>query len=117
MAPTSTRTRTKWSKLEERKQQKSMASCGHATATATSSGTQELGNKSNEDGNEEDICSSGCSTPKAKRFKIPEILTCPPAPKKRKVMPKCSSNRTPIAFFASPDIELFFFTALENVSV
>ncbi|KAF5725477.1 hypothetical protein HS088_TW23G00199 [Tripterygium wilfordii] len=59
-----------------------------------------------------------CSTPKADRFRIPEIDTCPPAPKKQRVMTNCSSlQRTPIAFFAPPDIELFFFVALGNVSV
>ncbi|KAF5748746.1 hypothetical protein HS088_TW04G00704 [Tripterygium wilfordii] len=59
-----------------------------------------------------------CSTPKAERFRIPEIDTCPPAPKKQRVMTNCSSlQRTPIAFFAPPDIELFFFFALGNVSV
>jgi len=64
--------------------------------------------------------SSGCSTPKAKRFRIPKVLTCPPAPKKRRVTPPsaCSSiNRSPISLFSSPDIELFFFSALNNVSV
>jgi hypothetical protein len=64
--------------------------------------------------------SSGCCTPKAKRFRIPKMLTCPPAPKKRKVNPSeacLSINRSPIALFSSPDIELFFFSALKNVSV
>ncbi|XP_054796900.1 cyclin-dependent protein kinase inhibitor SMR9-like [Prosopis cineraria] len=64
---------------------------------------------------EEDICSSGCSTPKAERFKIPEILSCPPAPKKTRVIQNYSSIRSPIAFFSSPDIELFF-SSLRNVS-
>ncbi|KAM7497163.1 hypothetical protein LguiA_021577 [Lonicera macranthoides] len=58
----------------------------------------------------------GCSTPKAKRFQIPEILMCPPAPmKKRKVVSNCLSRRTPIAFFAPPDLELFFFFALRDI--
>ncbi|XP_059668912.1 cyclin-dependent protein kinase inhibitor SMR9-like [Cornus florida] len=60
--------------------------------------------------------SPGCSTPKAQRFRIPEILTCPPAPKKRRIVSNCSLQRTPIAFFAPPDIELFFFFALRDVS-
>ncbi|XLS81968.1 hypothetical protein HN51_047799 [Arachis hypogaea] len=69
---------------------------------------------------EEVISSNGCSTPKAKRFRIPEILTCPPPPKKKRVIPKFSSNKSPISLFASTtspeEIELFFFTALKNVS-
>ncbi|KAL0390812.1 UNVERIFIED_CONTAM: Cyclin-dependent protein kinase inhibitor SMR9 [Sesamum calycinum] len=60
-----------------------------------------------------EMCSSsGCSTPKAERFRIPEIKTCPPAPKKRRMVTSCSSSRTSISFFAPPDIELFFNFAL-----
>lgn len=54
----------------------------------------------------------GCCTPKAERFKIPEIKICPPAPKKQRIISNCSLQQqrpSPIAFFASPDIELFFF--------
>ncbi|XP_022731158.1 cyclin-dependent protein kinase inhibitor SMR9-like [Durio zibethinus] len=60
---------------------------------------------------------SPCSTPKAERFRIPEIDTCPPAPKKQRVLSNCSLQRTPIAFFAPPDLELFFFFALRDISV
>lgn len=65
---------------------------------------------------------SGCSTPKAQRFRIPEIVTCPPAPKKQRVVSNCSSlqrnpSSRPIAFFAPPDLELFFFFALRDISV
>ncbi|XVF04726.1 hypothetical protein REPUB_Repub05bG0109900 [Reevesia pubescens] len=67
----------------------------------------------------DDDCSttSPCSTPKAQRFRIPEIDTCPPAPKKQRVLSNCSLQRTPIAFFAPPDLELFFFFALGDISV
>lgn len=64
-----------------------------------------------------DISTSACSTPKAQRFQIPEIVTCPPAPKKQRVISNCSLRRTPIAFFAPPDLELFFFFALRDISV
>ncbi|XP_022944116.1 cyclin-dependent protein kinase inhibitor SMR13 [Cucurbita moschata] len=50
----------------------------------------------------------GCSTPKAERFRIPDILTCPPAPKKPRPSSDCSLRRSPIAFFAPPELELFF---------
>ncbi|KAL3718626.1 hypothetical protein ACJRO7_003707 [Eucalyptus globulus] len=53
-----------------------------------------------------------CSTPKGKRFRIPKIRTCPPAPMKKRVRDSNRSSslqRSPISFFASPDIELFFF--------
>ncbi|CAK9314201.1 unnamed protein product [Citrullus colocynthis] len=62
-----------------------------------------------------DDCSDidgGCSTPKAERHRIPEILTCPPAPKKPRPVSDCSFRRSPIAFFAPPELELFFFVAL-----
>ncbi|XVF19279.1 hypothetical protein REPUB_Repub11eG0096600 [Reevesia pubescens] len=61
--------------------------------------------------------SSPSSTPKAQRFRIPKINTCPPAPKKQRVLSNCSLQRTPIAFFAPPDLELFFFFALGDISV
>jgi len=117
MAPSSiTTTQIKWQKLEETKQQRSMTRpCEHATASSSS---QEQGFTNVEEDGSEGVCSSVCATPKAKRFRIPEVLTCPPAPKKRRalVIPNCSSNRSPVTFFASPDIELFFFSALRNVS-
>ncbi|GMI92357.1 hypothetical protein HRI_002905000 [Hibiscus trionum] len=59
-----------------------------------------------------------CSTPKAQRFRIPEMDACPPAPKKRRSLPsKYSLRTTPIAFFAPPDIELFFFCAFSDISL
>jgi len=64
-----------------------------------------------------EIPSSGCCTPKAQRVRIPEISTCPPAPKKQKLVSNCSLERSPIAFFAPPDLELFFFFALRDISV
>lgn len=65
----------------------------------------------------EKISGTNCSTPKAQRFRIPKIETCPPAPKKQRVMSSCRLRRRPIAFFAPPDIELFFFFALRGISV
>ncbi|KAL3850126.1 hypothetical protein ACJIZ3_012008 [Penstemon smallii] len=70
-----------------------------------------------------DSCSNiniACLTPKAKRNRIPEIQTCPPAPKKRRMVKSSSftlRRNTPIAFFASPDIELFFYLALRGIQV
>ncbi|KAL0419567.1 UNVERIFIED_CONTAM: Cyclin-dependent protein kinase inhibitor SMR9 [Sesamum radiatum] len=63
---------------------------------------------------------SACSTPKGRRYRIPEIKTCPPAPKKRRVFTAAGCNslrRTPVAFFAHPDIELFFYLALRGIPV
>ncbi|PON89166.1 hypothetical protein TorRG33x02_150290 [Trema orientale] len=63
------------------------------------------------------VSTSGCSTPKGQRFRIPEVMTCPPAPKKQRVISNCSLQRSPIAFFAPPDLELFFYFALRGISV
>ncbi|KAL5719976.1 hypothetical protein ACHQM5_012693 [Ranunculus cassubicifolius] len=53
------------------------------------------------------LMSSNCSTPNAKGNRIPKIVSCPPAPKKQRVSSLCSSLRSPIPFFAVPDVELF----------
>ncbi|CAN6811607.1 unnamed protein product, partial [Brassica oleracea] len=50
----------------------------------------------------------GCCTPKAQKSRIPEILTCPPAPKKQRVSKNCVLRRRQIVFFAPAEIELFF---------
>lgn len=60
--------------------------------------------------------SSACSTPKADRFRIPEITTCPPAPKKQRIVKSCALRRSPIAFFDPPDVQLFFCFALRGIS-
>lgn len=62
-----------------------------------------------------EISSIGCTTPKAQKYQIPEILTCPPAPKKRRILTSCTLRRTPISFFDPPDIELFFSSHLASV--
>ncbi|KAG1367028.1 hypothetical protein COCNU_13G008180 [Cocos nucifera] len=65
-----------------------------------------------------DISTSGCSTPKAQRFRIPEHLPCPQAPKKRRLTAlHCSSQTPTISFFTPPDIDLFFLFALHDISV
>ncbi|GER46048.1 cyclin-dependent protein kinase inhibitor SMR3 [Striga asiatica] len=67
--------------------------------------------------NEEVLSGCNCSTPKAERFRIPEIKTCPPAPKKRRISANCSSRRTSITFFSHPEIELLFNFALCGIPV
>ncbi|CAK8538975.1 unnamed protein product [Lathyrus sativus] len=52
-----------------------------------------------------------CSTPKGQKFRIPEISTCPPAPKKKRVLSNFSLRR---AFFAPPDLEIFLCVALQD---
>ncbi|MED6204604.1 hypothetical protein PIB30_010458 [Stylosanthes scabra] len=67
-----------------------------------------------------DVVGSRCSTPKGNKFRIPEISTCPPAPKKQRVISSSSSNcslrRSPLSFFSPPDLDLFFFMALSNTT-
>ncbi|KAJ4887042.1 hypothetical protein Rs2_26790 [Raphanus sativus] len=55
--------------------------------------------------------SGGCCTPKAYKYRIPEMLICPPAPKKQRVPQNCVLRRRQIVFFAPPEIELFFVRA------
>ncbi|KAL8489602.1 hypothetical protein ACS0TY_025496 [Phlomoides rotata] len=63
----------------------------------------------NEEGKEE-LQNAACSTPKGKRFKIPETLICPPAPKKRRLTTTTnfSFKRQRLKFFAPPELECFF---------
>ncbi|XP_057505530.1 cyclin-dependent protein kinase inhibitor SMR9-like [Actinidia eriantha] len=71
--------------------------------------------KPHEGDRSEDI--SGCSTPRAKRYRLPETLSCPPPPKKKRMAPaKCSLRTSPITFFSPPDIELFFLFAFRDIS-
>ncbi|XP_020229888.1 cyclin-dependent protein kinase inhibitor SMR13 [Cajanus cajan] len=50
-----------------------------------------------------------CSTPKGQKFRIPEPSTCPPPPKKpRLLLSNYSLRRSPLAFFAPPDLDIFF---------
>ncbi|CAL1385071.1 unnamed protein product [Linum trigynum] len=63
----------------------------------------------------------GCSTPKGKSFRIPEALSCPPAPMKAKKPPPpkfCSRVSTPaVAFFAplEEELDLFFLFAFRKI--
>ncbi|CAI0430843.1 unnamed protein product [Linum tenue] len=61
--------------------------------------------------------SSICSTPKGQRFRIPKIDSCPPAPRKKQRSNCSSLQRRPVAFFAPPDLELFFLFARRHISV
>ncbi|CAH8301873.1 unnamed protein product [Eruca vesicaria subsp. sativa] len=58
------------------------------------------------------IIANGCCTPKSKKSRIPEVLKCPPAPKKQRVAQNFALRRRQISFFAPPDVELFFVMAL-----
>ncbi|KAM6592730.1 hypothetical protein CsatA_000433 [Cannabis sativa] len=77
----------------------------------------------------DDDDNKGYCTPKGKRHRIPELLSCPPPPnkKRRLVLPNNNNNSTssscifkkrssPMAFFSSPDLEHFFFFAFRNSS-
>ncbi|KAJ4971671.1 hypothetical protein NE237_004770 [Protea cynaroides] len=111
MAPTSRR-RRRGSRTQCKKQSAVELPCSTSSSVTTS--TDETLKITDRD---KDDLISGCSTPKAQRFRIPEILSCPPAPKKRRVASNYSSPRTPISFFAPPDLELFFFFAFRDISV
>ncbi|AED94550.1 cyclin-dependent kinase inhibitor SMR3-like protein [Arabidopsis thaliana] len=55
--------------------------------------------------NEEEECST---TPTAKETKIPELLECPPAPRKRRPALKCRSNVVREFFTPPSDLETVF---------
>ncbi|CAL0307336.1 unnamed protein product [Lupinus luteus] len=59
------------------------------------------------------------STPKGQKFRIPEVSTCPPAPKKkpRILSSNCSLRRSPLQLFAPLELEIFFSIALPEVSL
>ncbi|GLT96057.1 hypothetical protein SLE2022_137060 [Rubroshorea leprosula] len=62
---------------------------------------------------EDSSVASGCSTPKGQKFRLPEMLSCPPAPMKPKFCSKRKKS-SQIAFYAPPEIELFFYSAFRN---
>lgn len=47
-----------------------------------------------------------CSTPRGKKYMIPKISTCPPAPKKRRLV--LNQSRAATKFFSHPDLDVFF---------
>ncbi|KAJ7565686.1 hypothetical protein O6H91_02G071300 [Diphasiastrum complanatum] len=49
----------------------------------------------------------GWRTPKAKAYRIPELLDCPPAPRKRRAYGRKTLPRK-TSFFNPPDFDLFF---------
>ncbi|KAK8923738.1 hypothetical protein KSP39_PZI019764 [Platanthera zijinensis] len=58
----------------------------------------------------------GFSTPRGLKFRIPEKLQCPPAPKKRRLADSGQYRSTrravpAVSFFTHPDMELFFLAA------
>ncbi|KAK9673644.1 hypothetical protein RND81_12G181000 [Saponaria officinalis] len=58
----------------------------------------------------------GCSTPKSEKYKIPAIVTCPPAPKKPKVSSSnCFLHKRPITFFVHPDLDKFFMFSSRDI--
>ncbi|MED6215951.1 hypothetical protein PIB30_003154 [Stylosanthes scabra] len=60
---------------------------------------------------------SVCLTPKGEKFRIPEISTCPPPPKKPRIITSNSSLRKSLSFFSPPDLDdLFFCLALSSSS-
>ncbi|KVH92796.1 cyclin-dependent protein kinase inhibitor SMR6-like [Cynara cardunculus var. scolymus] len=59
--------------------------------------------------NEEDdeTSNSGSTTPTSNQSRIPEVLPCPPPPRKRRPVSTCHNNGNR-EFFTSPDIDSFF---------
>ncbi|RWR72671.1 cyclin-dependent protein kinase inhibitor SMR9-like protein [Cinnamomum micranthum f. kanehirae] len=105
------RRRTHYRKrLLQSKKTKESSNEFHSISTAASTAT--------EAGLNTEIPNSICSTPKGQKFRIPELLSCPPAPKKkRRLTLGCSSQNSTVSFFRPPDLEMFFLLALHDISV
>lgn len=58
---------------------------------------------------------SPSTTPKARESRIPEILPCPPAPRKRRPNSTCHFNGV-IEFFNPPDLESVFVRHVERAN-
>ncbi|KAE9598584.1 hypothetical protein Lal_00021063 [Lupinus albus] len=118
---TETRIRTRYPRRTNFKNQQK-----HTKCKKQEMGTIFPSNMSSQDSSKEgdnevceviDVTNSVCSTPKGHNFRIPEISTCPPAPKKPRLLSlNCSMRRSSLSFFSPPDLE-HFFVALRNVSV
>ncbi|KAF9664723.1 hypothetical protein SADUNF_Sadunf16G0047800 [Salix dunnii] len=111
MAPSNTRRSTGYKRKQVVSESRDLP-CTHRITTSTS--PEESSCTIDDDQESDGDIIVGCSTPKAQRFRIPEILSCPPAPMKRRVTTKCSSKESPRVFFAPPDIELFFLFAFHK---
>ncbi|CAM8892240.1 unnamed protein product [Rhodiola kirilowii] len=141
-AVTRSRITTRSSKAKQQQQPEELATIASHTSTITNTNTtttrlisSETCSASNSPvkkysveikNEEEEVC---CwSTPKAKRFRIPEIESCPPAPKKQRggggacdddddASIKCSMRRSSIPFFTPPELADFFFrVSVPNMS-
>ncbi|XP_071692608.1 cyclin-dependent protein kinase inhibitor SMR6-like [Rutidosis leptorrhynchoides] len=51
---------------------------------------------------------SGSTTPTSKGSKIPEVLPCPPPPRKRRPVTACHHNGNHREFFTSPELDSLF---------
>ncbi|THF98826.1 hypothetical protein TEA_001758 [Camellia sinensis var. sinensis] len=102
---------------EEEEKAASMELSTRRSKRPSTSSSSKVVDKEEEEEEDSDVCGGGCCTPKAEKFRIPELLSCPPpAPKKLRLAPNCSLQTSPISFYASPDIDLFFLFALSNNS-
>ncbi|KAG2723394.1 hypothetical protein I3760_02G169100 [Carya illinoinensis] len=61
-----------------------------------------------------------CRTPTSKEYKVPEILVCPPAPRKPRSAPTCKRKPSvDLQFFEivnREEVDAFFRSSFENVS-
>ncbi|KAI4350647.1 hypothetical protein L6164_005082 [Bauhinia variegata] len=65
--------------------------------------------------NEEDDDEACSTTPTAKECRIPEKLTCPPAPRKRRIIKRHNNiNGAVKEFFTPPDLETVFKCRVEK---
>ncbi|KAK4758159.1 hypothetical protein SAY87_019460 [Trapa incisa] len=97
-----------------------MAAEGRKRSAITSSPPEKRQRLEDDDVKLEELASRGLSTggfstPKSPKHRIPEMETCPPAPKRQRGGGGCNPDRflskRRIVFFTPPEIEVFFLLA------
>ncbi|XVE74974.1 hypothetical protein DITRI_Ditri12bG0061000 [Diplodiscus trichospermus] len=76
--------------------------------------TNPVDNDKESDGDQEE--ESYSTTPRGEEARIPTILTCPPAPRKRKPSLKCNYGSHVREFFTPPDLESIFIRHVERAN-
>lgn len=105
-------------KLENQKKRGKASSPPNSPSTLSSSPIKRLEDLNPEGDPANGTPTSGFSTPKAPKYQIPKIKTCPPAPKRQRVdaHDDRSLTRRQITFFAPPELEVFFLFAHGSIS-
>lgn len=67
-----------------------------------------ISTKISNDKKDDENMNSGSTTPTTNQSRIPQVLPCPPPPRKRRPVSSCHNNYGNMEFFTSPDIDSLF---------